>query len=81
VTPRTYLERGDLVRVFCADCGHEGRLDLESLVAAGRGDLSMHDLRYRCRATRLVPDGPGVFACGGARVRFIIQPHWERRQK
>jgi hypothetical protein len=81
MTARIHLAHDQMVRVFCAACGHEGLLDLHKLMARELGDLPLKDLRYRDKATRLVPAGPGMFTCGGPRVRFIIQPHWEHRQK
>jgi hypothetical protein len=81
MTPRIYLDWREAVRVFCAECGHEGLLDLQDLITRGLGDRRIQELRYRCRATRMVPDGPGLFTCGGTRVRFIIQPHSEHRRK
>jgi hypothetical protein len=81
MTTRIQFAHGQMVRVLCVDCGHEGSLDLHKLMAREFGDLPLQHLRYRCKATRLVPDGPGLFTCGGTRARFIIQPHWEHRQK
>jgi hypothetical protein len=70
-----------MIRVFCVDRGHEGLRDLHKLMARAFGDLPLQDLRCRCKATRPVPRGFGLFTCGGTRVRFIIQPHWEHRPK
>jgi hypothetical protein len=78
MTARIRLAHGQMVRVFGAACGHESRLDLEDIVARGLGDRPLSQLRYRCRATRLVPDGSGLFTCGRSQVRFIIQPEWRK---
>jgi hypothetical protein len=37
MTPRIYLDWREVVRVFCAECGHEGLLDLQELIARGLG--------------------------------------------
>jgi hypothetical protein len=81
MTARIQLAHGQMLRVFCAECGHASRLDLEDIIARGLGDRPLSALRYRCRATRMVPDGPGLFGCGGRRVRFIIQAEWRDRPR
>jgi RNase P subunit RPR2 len=81
MTTRIQLAHGQMVRVFCAECGHEMRLDLEDIIARGLGDHPLQELRYRCRATRMAPDAPGLFSCGGTQVRCIIQPEWRERPR
>jgi Zn finger protein HypA/HybF involved in hydrogenase expression len=48
-TPRTTLRTGYVrVRVWCKGCQHQSDADLQALVDAGRGDVPLHDLRFRC---------------------------------
>ena len=37
-----------IVLVWCKSCRHQGVADLEALIAAGRGDIPLVSLRWRC---------------------------------
>ena len=80
MTARIQLAHGQMVRVFCAECGHESRLDLEDIIARGLAIT-------RCRSCAIAA-GPRawrqmgrLFTCGGTQVRFIIQPAWRERPR
>jgi hypothetical protein len=48
-TARTMLPQDFLcVLVWCRSCHHEAPADLQALVDAGRGDVPLKDLRFRC---------------------------------
>jgi hypothetical protein len=48
-TPRTTLAaRNVTVRLWCKSCRHQADADLQALVDAGRGDVPLIDLRFRC---------------------------------
>ena len=49
-TPRTTLAAGFLeVLVWCkGGCGHQAAVDLPALIEAGKGDVPLIHLRYRC---------------------------------
>jgi hypothetical protein len=40
------------VLVWCKACRHRRDADLEALIAAGRGDTPLLELRFRCTACR-----------------------------
>jgi hypothetical protein len=40
------------VLVWCKACRHRRDADLEALIAAGRGDVPLRSLRFRCSACR-----------------------------
>ena len=48
-TPRTTLRTGYVrVLVWCKACRHRRDADLQALVDAGRGDVPLIQLRFRC---------------------------------
>ena len=48
-TARTTLRSGYVrVLVFCNSCGHQADADLQAIVDAGRGDMPLTELRFRC---------------------------------
>lgn len=48
-TPRSMLAARYLrLKVRCKACHHQQDADLQALVAAGRGDVPLHDLKFRC---------------------------------
>ena len=48
-TPRTTLAaRYVAVLVWCKSCRHQAEADLQALIDAGRGDVPLVDLRFRC---------------------------------
>jgi hypothetical protein len=48
-TARTTLRAGYVrVLVFCNSCRHQADADLQALIDAGRGDVPLVDLRFRC---------------------------------
>ena len=48
-TPRTTLRSGYVrVLVWCMACRHRRNADLQGLVDAGRGDVPLVHLRFRC---------------------------------
>lgn len=52
-TPRCTLRTGYVcVHVWCKACRHVADADLKALIAAGRGDLPLKDLRFRCTSCR-----------------------------
>jgi hypothetical protein len=52
-TPRTTLRcRYVRVLVWCKSCRHQADADLEALVTAGRGDVPLVQLRFRCTRCR-----------------------------
>jgi hypothetical protein len=55
-TARTTL-RGGYVRVlvFCKSCRHQADADLSAIMDAGRGDLPLTELRFRCSQCRTRP--------------------------
>lgn len=47
--PRTTLRTGYVrVRVWCKSCRRQRDADLQSLVDAGKGDIPLIHLRFRC---------------------------------
>jgi hypothetical protein len=48
-TPRTTLQsRYVRVLVWCKSCRHQRDADLQALINAGRGDVPLIHLRFRC---------------------------------
>jgi Zn finger protein HypA/HybF involved in hydrogenase expression len=48
-TPRTTLRTGYVrVRVWCKSCRRQRDADLQALVDAGRGDVPLVEMRFRC---------------------------------
>jgi transposase-like protein len=75
-TPRTALRtRYVRVLVFCNSCRHQADADLGAIVAAGRGDMPLSELRFRCSQ------------CGTDRTDFVVtsrdnpRPWWSRVPK
>jgi uncharacterized Zn finger protein len=60
-TARTTLA-ADYVRVlvFCNSCRHQADADLQKIVDAGRGDVPLTQLRFRCSQ------------CGTVRTDFVV---------
>jgi hypothetical protein len=48
------------VLVFCNSCRHQADADLQAIVDAGRGDVSLTKLRFRCSR------------CGTDRTDFVV---------
>ncbi len=70
-TPRTTLQsRYVRVLVWCKSCRHQRRADLQALVNAGRGDVPLIHLRFRCSncGSRLTD-----FVCTSANA-IAVQP-------
>jgi hypothetical protein len=42
--PQTYL----CLHVWCKACHHRAPADLQAIIDAGRGDVPLKDLRFRC---------------------------------
>jgi hypothetical protein len=42
--PQTYL----CLFVWCKACHHQGAADLQAIIDAGKGDVPLKDLRFRC---------------------------------
>jgi hypothetical protein len=60
-TPRTTLAAHYArVLVFCRSCRHQADADLSALVDAGRGDVSLIHLRFRCSQ------------CGTGNTDFVV---------
>jgi hypothetical protein len=60
-TPRTTLRTGYVrVLVFCNSCRHQAAADLQALIDAGRGDVPLTALRFRCSQ------------CHTARTDFVV---------
>ena len=60
-TARTTLRTGYVrVLVFCKSCRHQADADQQALVNAGRGDVSLTQLRFRCSQ------------CGTHRTDFVV---------
>lgn len=64
-TPRTTHAAGLRLLVWCTGCQHQVDADLEALIAAGRGDVPLRQLRFRCsrcggRLTRPARGSPRV---------------------
>jgi hypothetical protein len=61
-TPRTTLAAGFLdVVVWCkGGCRHQAAVDLQALIEAGKGDVPLTQLRYRCSS------------CRSARIDWIV---------
>jgi hypothetical protein len=52
-TPASTLAVGYVrVLVWCKACRHQADADLETLIAAGRGDTPLRALRFRCTSCR-----------------------------
>ena len=52
-TARTTLRTGYVrVLVFCRSCRHQADADLHAIVDAGRGDVPLTELRFRCSQCR-----------------------------
>jgi hypothetical protein len=47
-TPRMYAQRGPDYSLCCRDCRHLAFADYAALIAAGRGDTPLVELRWRC---------------------------------
>jgi hypothetical protein len=60
-TARATLRTGYVrMLVFCNSCRHQADADLQALVDAGRGDVPLTELRFRCSN------------CGTARTDFVM---------
>ena len=60
-TPRTTLRaRYAHVLVFCNSCRHQADADLQEIIDAGRGDVPLTELRFRCSQ------------CGTVRTDFVV---------
>ena len=60
-TARTTLRTGYVrVLVFCRSCRYRGAADLQAIVEAGRGDVPLTELRFRCSR------------CGTDRTDFVV---------
>jgi hypothetical protein len=60
-TARTTLRAGYAhVLVFCKSCRHQADADLQALVLAGRGNVPLTELRFRCSQ------------CGTDRTDFVV---------
>ena len=60
-TARTTLRTGDVrVLVFCKSCRHQADADLQASVDAGRGNVPLTELRFRCSR------------CGTDRIDFVV---------
>jgi uncharacterized Zn finger protein len=58
---RTTLRTGYVrVLVFCKSCRHQAEADLQAIVEAGRGDVPLTQLRFRCSR------------CGTVRTDFVV---------
>ena len=49
-----------MMPVFCNSCRHQADADLGAIVAAGRGDMPLTELRFRCSR------------CGTDRTDFVM---------
>ena len=47
-TPRSIAAAGFRVHVWCKSCRHAKDADLTALIAAGKGDVPLVRLRWRC---------------------------------
>ena len=59
-TPRSISCTGYRVHVWCKSCRHAKDADLAALVAAGKGDVPLIQLRWRCGN------------CGSRLTEFIV---------
>ena len=60
-TASTTLRTGYVrVLVFCNSCRHHADADLQAIVDAGRGDVPLTELRFRCSQ------------CGTDRTDFVV---------
>jgi hypothetical protein len=65
-TPRTTLRGGYRLLVWCKACRRQEAADLQRLIDAGRGDMPLIKLRFRCTNCRsrlidfVVTAGAGV---------------------
>ena len=60
-TARTTLRAGYVrVLVFCKSCRHQADADLQAIVDAGRGDVPLTELQFRCSQ------------CGTDRTDFVV---------
>ena len=60
-TARTTLRAGYVrMLVFCNSCRHQADADLQALADAGRGDVPLTELRFRCSS------------CGTDRTYFVV---------
>jgi hypothetical protein len=60
-TPRSALRNGYIrVLVFCNSCRHQADGDLQAIIDAGRGDVPLTELRFRCSQ------------CGTDRTDFVV---------
>ena len=48
------------VLVFCNSCRHQADADLQAIIDAGRGDMPLTELRFRCSR------------CGTDRTDFVV---------
>jgi hypothetical protein len=65
-TPRSMARTGFRVHVWCKSCRHAKDADLPVLIAAGRGDVPLVQMRWRCGnwGSRLTE-----FIVGGSHMR------------
>jgi hypothetical protein len=75
-TPGTTLRaRYARVLVFCNSCRHQADAVLQAIVASGRGDVPLTELRFRCsqcgtdRTDFVLTSGRGEAVVSGARRR------------
>jgi hypothetical protein len=47
-TARTMAPTGFRVHVWCKACRHSGNADLDALIRAGKGDIPLVQLKWRC---------------------------------
>jgi hypothetical protein len=59
-TARRYATSGPDFVLACDDCGHTATADYAALIAGGRGDVPLCDLRWRCAR------------CGGRNVNGVV---------
>jgi len=61
-TARTMLPSDSWLCVFvwCKACHHQGAADLQAIIDAGRGDVPVKDLKFRCTS------------CSSALTDFVI---------
>ena len=73
-TPRTTLAASYVaVLVWCKSCRHQAQADLQKMIDADRGDVSLTRLRFRCSNCR---SSLTDFVCTG-RSAIGVQP-WHR---
>lgn len=47
-TANLYAKSGPDFALICGDCPHTAVVDYAALIAAGKGDVPLVDLRFRC---------------------------------